>query len=107
PHRRSLRMGPLSEFSIVIRHLAGPHAALQQSVVLHLQHTDWEYDRYSSIGFYLHDRRGDWMHLWRLSQLYANDSTHYQMLLADGLTKKMLLSSDATGQPFAPLSHAL
>lgn len=64
-----------------IKKLRGSHHALQQSLELHLLHTDWEYDRYSSIGFYLHDRRGDWMRIWRLTNLYENKATHYRTLI--------------------------
>ncbi len=81
--------------SISLRRLIGPHHALNQSVHLHLRHQDWEYDRYSSIGFYLHDRRGDWMHLWRLSRLYENDSQLYRLLL-----------TPSTAPQLVPLSHA-
>jgi len=64
--------------SISIRKLIGEHQALSLSADIHLLHEDWEYDRYSSIGFYLHDRRGDWMKLWRLTQLYGNDTSTYR-----------------------------
>ena len=64
-----------------IKKLRGPHQALGRSITLHLLHEDWEYDRYSSIGFYLHDRRGDWMRMWRLTQLYDNDPQAYRMLV--------------------------
>ncbi len=64
-----------------MRRLAGPHEALNMSVQLHLNHSDWEFDRYSSIGFYLHDRRGDWVRLWRLSQLYENTTSNYRHLI--------------------------
>lgn len=66
---------------IRIKKLRGPHQALAWSVKLHSRHKDWEYDRYSSIGFYLHDRRGDWMRFWRLTQLYENESAHYRLLI--------------------------
>lgn len=71
----------LPEPCIRIKKLRGPHQALAKSVELHGLHEDWEYDRYSSIGFYLHDRRGDWMRIWRLSQLYDNESMNYRLLL--------------------------
>jgi hypothetical protein len=64
--------------SIAMRKLKGEHEALSLSADIHLLHKDWEYDRYSSIGFYLHDRRGDWMKLWRLTQLYDNDASLYR-----------------------------
>ncbi len=61
--------------------LSGPHHALQASLYLHGLHEDWEFDRYSSIGFYLHDRRGDWMRIWRITNLYDNASEQYRQLL--------------------------
>ncbi|UTX51456.1 hypothetical protein KI440_00640 [Candidatus Saccharibacteria bacterium TM7i] len=61
--------------------LCGPHDALHVSTQLHAQHSDWEHDRYSSIGFYLHGRRGDWMRLWRLTRLYNNHSETYRALV--------------------------
>lgn len=68
-----------------IRELTGPHQALATSLALHLRHEDWEYDRYSSIGFYLHDRRGDWMRTWRLAQLYENKPEYYLGLIHNRL----------------------
>lgn len=68
---------------VQIETIYGPHDALQTTVRLHLSHPNWEYDRYSSIGFYLHDRRGGWMKLWRLTHLYDNESQQYlQLILA-------------------------
>ena len=61
--------------------LPGPQMALHATLRLHASHTDWEYDRYSSIGFYLHDRRGDWMRLWRMSSLYGCDPGKYREIL--------------------------
>lgn len=63
------------------RQLSGPHGALHTSVLMHRYHEDWEYDRYSSIGFYLHDRRGDWMRTWRLARLYSYNPELYRELL--------------------------
>lgn len=70
-----------TEAHIAITSLAGPHQALAHSVDIHLLHQDWEYDRYSSISFYLHDRRGDWMRIWRLTSLYDNEPAHYYELM--------------------------
>lgn len=64
-----------------IDQLTGQHQALAHSAAIHLLHSDWEYDRYSSIGFYLHDRRGDWMRIWRLSRIYDNNPIAYRELL--------------------------
>ena len=79
-HRSHYRI-QLDERLVQTKKLRGAHHALTQSIALHRSHTDWEYDRYSSIGFYLHDRRGDWMRIWRLTSLYDNDSTKYLRLL--------------------------
>ena len=73
--------------SISIRKLAGEHEALSLSTDIHLLHKDWEFDRYSSIGFYLHDRRGDWMKLRRLTKLYDNDSLTYRDFLRQAQEK--------------------
>jgi hypothetical protein len=67
--------------SVRLQKLAGPHQALAKSIDIHLLHEDWEFDRYSSIGFYLHDRRGDWMRTWRLTELYENNIDHYALLI--------------------------
>ena len=72
---------PPRDASIAIKKLTGPHEALRHTTEIHLLHQDWENDRYSSIGFYLHDRRGDWMRIWRLSTLYDNDPLTYRSLL--------------------------
>ena len=77
---RATKSAPLEPVSMTIR-LSGPHHALATVTNLHLRHNDWEYDRYSSIGFYLHDRRGDWMRLWRLATVFDNDPAHYFELL--------------------------
>lgn len=108
------RTTPGDEPHISCTHLAGPFAALNESVSLHLDHSDWEYDRYSSISFYLHDRRGDWMHLWRVSELYENNPALYLKLLRDRLEQKEYRAFIAANRPFdsttpwfGPLSHAL
>lgn len=67
-----------AEISVSMRKLSGRHEALALSATIHRLHRDWEYDRYSSIGFYLHDRRGDWMRLWRITQLYDNNPDTYR-----------------------------
>lgn len=76
-----------------IKKLSGPHQALATSLTLHLRHEDWEYDRYSSIGFYLHDRRGDWMRTWRLAQLYENKPEYYLGLIHNQLHGDLAVSS--------------
>ena len=57
--------------------LVGRHEALRVSREIHLLHEDWRNDRYSSIGFYLDDRRGDWMNPHRLTVLFGNKPDHY------------------------------
>ncbi|HWT39980.1 MAG TPA: hypothetical protein VN081_01740, partial [Dongiaceae bacterium] len=76
-----------------VQKLCGPHEALARSISLHCLHNDWEYDRYSSIGFYLHDRRGDWMRLWRLARLYHNQPTYYRQLIEDCLRTRSYATS--------------
>jgi len=73
---------------VAINKLAGEHESLAVSARIHLHHKDWEYDRYSSIGFYLHDRRGDWMRLWRLTRLYENDASAYRSYVLHSRSRK-------------------
>lgn len=77
--KASKKLPPQPQVSL--QKLAGPHDALQVATRLHRHHQDWEFDRYSSIGFYLHDRRGDWMRIWRLSQLYGTDPATYRQII--------------------------
>lgn len=78
---------------IHIEKLRGPHQALEKTVSIHSCHTDWEYDRYSSIGFYLHDRRGDWMRVWRLTSLFDHDPVNYHQLMQNRLETDSPLSA--------------
>ena len=78
------------DVSVNIRKLAGEHEALGLSADIHLVHKDWEYDRYSSIGFYLHDRRGDWMKLWRLTKLYDNNAAAYRDFIQHALNRSLI-----------------
>ncbi|HEY8886739.1 MAG TPA: hypothetical protein VIM31_04560 [Candidatus Microsaccharimonas sp.] len=57
--------------------LRGRHEALHVSREIHLLHDEWRYDRYSSIGFYLDDRRGDWMRPYRLTSLFNAKPKQY------------------------------
>lgn len=94
--------------ALSITRLVGPHDALANTVQLHLNHSDWEFDRYSSIGFYLHDRRGDWMRLWRLSCLYDNQVSNYRQLLTAALQRRQATphtETVITDDQFAPLTH--
>lgn len=72
-------------FDTVFTHdtLSDEHEALSISREIHLLPDDWRHDRYSSIGFYLDDRRGDWLCAWQLANLYDNDPVWYQNFLMD------------------------
>lgn len=101
--------GPLRQrhsLSVALTPLSGAHHALASTLSLHSLHPDWEFDRYSSIGFYLHDRRGDWMRTWRVSQLYENSSTHYEAMLRDYMASAPAMPSDSPVFPLAPTAPA-
>jgi len=68
--------------------LAGRHEALNVSRDMHLLHEDWRGDRYSSIGFYLDDRRGDWMRPYRLTTLFHNTPRRYVQFLKSQETER-------------------
>jgi hypothetical protein len=68
--------------------LAGRHEALDVSREIHLLHEDWRYDRYSSIGFYLDDRRGDWMQPYRLTSLFGGKPKQYLRFIKSPETEK-------------------
>lgn len=72
-------------FDTIFTHdqLSDEHEALNISREIHLLHDDWRNDQYSSIGFYLDDRRGDWLCAWQLTNLYDNDPVWYQNFLMD------------------------
>lgn len=67
--------------------LAGRHEALNVSREIHLLHEDWRNDRYSSIGFYLDDRRGDWMRPYRLTSLFEAKPRLYVRFLKSQVTE--------------------
>jgi hypothetical protein len=96
----------LPDASVAIRKLVGQHQALSLSADIHLLHKDWEYDRYSSIGFYLHDRRGDWMKLWRLTKLYDNDASAYRRFIRHAQTVSPSLSSNKTQPDYERVINA-
>lgn len=72
-------------FDTIFAHdlLAGTQEALTVSREIHLLHDEWRHDHYSSIGFYLDDRRGDWIQPWRLTQMFNNDTQRYVHFLHD------------------------
>lgn len=57
--------------------------ALRISREIHLLPDNWRQEFYSSLSFYLDDRRGDWLQAWRLADLYHNDSSWYLEYLFD------------------------
>jgi hypothetical protein len=67
--------------------LLGRHEALNVSREIHLLHEDWRGDRYSSIGFYLDDRRGDWMRPYRLTSLFNNKPRNYLRFIRSQATE--------------------
>jgi hypothetical protein len=67
--------------------LLGRHEALHVSREIHLLHEDWRGDRYSSIGFYLDDRRGDWMRPYRLTTLFENKPRNYLRFIKSQATE--------------------
>lgn len=72
----------------IFDNLVGRHEALQVSREIHLLHEDWRNDRYSSIGFYLDDRRGDWMSPHRLTSLFDNKPRRYIHFLKSPETER-------------------
>lgn len=67
--------------------LAGRHEALNVSREIHLLHEQWRDDRYSSIGFYLDDRRGDWMRPYRLTSLFNGKPKQYLRFIKSQATE--------------------
>lgn len=61
----------------IFDHLTGRHEALGVSKEIHQIHKNWRTEQYSSIGFYLDDRRGDWMRPYRLTNIYHNQPALY------------------------------
>lgn len=92
---------------ITIRQVSGPHEALHTTIHMHLRHKNWEFDRYSSIGFYLHDRRGDWVRIWRLTHLYNTNTNVYRDLINDVVERCQVASGAMMlAGPSATLAHA-
>jgi hypothetical protein len=96
-------LGHVADTQVSFEYLSGPHHALTRSLSLHLLHEDWEYDRYSSIGFYLHDRRGDWMRVWRLTSLYESEPELYYELMKNYRQVANNGSGDSFPIQFVPL----
>jgi len=60
-----------------LKKLHGVHHALAMTAYIHTRHEQLSETPYSSLGFYLYDRRGDWMRIWRLTRLYKNNPDTY------------------------------
>lgn len=60
-----------------LKKLRGVHHALEVTAHIHARHQYNSETPYSSLGFYLNDRRGDWMRIWRIAKLYENNSGIY------------------------------
>lgn len=102
PTKSNFHHSPDYKVNLSVDKLTGPHQALNTITDVHLRHEDWENDRYSSIGFYLHDRRGDWMRTWRLAQLYENKPENYLELIhrAQGtLSNHNITNPESTHEP--------
>jgi hypothetical protein len=76
----SMRLLPFDTI-FIFDTLRGRHEALNVSREIHLLHEDWRNDRYSSIGFYLDDRRGDWMRPYRLTSLFGGKPRQYMRFI--------------------------
>lgn len=98
----SAELKQLAPMNARIKKLLGPHDALQRCSKLHASHTAWEYDKYSSIGFYLNERKGSWMDIWRLSKLYNNDPEEYRLIVSD-IVKRQPKSRSSNPIYHAPL----
>ena len=80
-YRYSYNLSTPLHFCQVVTKLSGPHDCLATTLAIHTTARDWESGRYSSIGFYLNDRRGDWMRIWRMSKLFNGSASQYQDLV--------------------------
>jgi len=81
-HSKKMRAVPFDTI-FTHDHIDTEYEALQVSKEIHHLHEGDHYDRYSSIGFYIYDRRGDWIQPWRLTRLYKNDNDWYVQFLED------------------------
>jgi len=72
----------------IFDHLAGRHEALAVSRTIHMRHSNWRHDRYSSIAFYLDDRRGDWMRPSRITALFQNNTQQYLRFMQSQQTER-------------------
>jgi len=71
----------------IFDHLTGRHEALTVSRGIHMRHENWRHDRYSSIGFYLDDRRGDWMRPHRITSIFSNSAAQYLRFIQSQATE--------------------
>lgn len=73
---------------LIVDNLTGVHEALNVSREIHLLHDDWLHTRYSSIGYYLSERRAPWMQLQRLSELFQDSPNNYRKFLESRPTER-------------------
>lgn len=86
---RPRNIQPVAHLSV----LKDAHAAFMSSLNIHASHSDWEYDRYSSVGFYIHQRGGSWVHTWRMGAFYNNTPETYRQLLQESVKNKARIGS--------------
>lgn len=60
--------------------------ALKTSIDIHLMHDDWRGDKYSSLGFFLDDRRGDWLKAYHIASLYDFNPANYLAMIIENLS---------------------
>ena len=94
------------ECTVTTKKLKDIEAALHETLRLHSKQPLDRYNQYSSIGFYLHDRRGDWMRLWHIASLFQDLQSEYRVLLNS--RNQQDCWSDASAHELSPLpTHPL
>lgn len=87
---------------ISVHQLTSQQAALEKTISVHKMIPQSRYTPYSSLGFYVNDRRGDWVRLWRMANLLGEDfSAKYQKLLDS--TESMWPELDSSKNELSPL----
>ena len=87
-YRYSYGQVTMPRFHQIVTKLAGPHDCLAATVSVHTAAKDWENTRYTSIGFYIDERRGDWMRIWRMSTIFEESAEKYRALLYAHIASK-------------------
>lgn len=89
------------ECEVSTKKLKDIEAVLSKTLQLHSKDLPDRYNQYSSIGFYLHDRRGDWMRLWHVAELFQDLQNEYRSLLRS--TTQQVAESDASTHELSQL----